>query len=159
MAGDPKCLGNDSGSGLPVDVHNQIDRERDRFAGALMRETHVRRNDAVRESRECLTRGICVDCTDRALVTGVQSLQQVEGFSTANLANQNPIRPVPQRRPQQVRDRDGWHRSLLAERLLQAASFEPHQIRFVDSDFGRLFDEDNPIRRGDGLRERVQQRA
>jgi hypothetical protein len=41
--------------------------------------------DTTRETRETLLRGICVDSRERAGVSRVQELQQIERFAAANL--------------------------------------------------------------------------
>ena len=78
--------------------------------------------------------------------------------ASADLADQNPIRPVAQCRPDEIRNRHRGQRRLLAEWDLGPPRFKPHEIRLLDQDFGRLLDENDPIAVGDRCGERIQQR-
>ena len=87
---------------LPVetgDVHNEMDRQRNGFARAPMRQSHIRQKDAVREPRQRLLCGVRVYRTQTAQVASVQCLQQIECFGTTYLTDQNAIRSMTKRGP------------------------------------------------------------
>ena len=92
-------------------------------------------------------------------MAGVQRLQQVERFRAAHFADQNPVGPVPQRGAEQVGDRDRRQRRFLAERGLRAPRLEPHEVRLVDQDLGRLLDEDDAVVGRNRRRQRIEQRG
>jgi hypothetical protein len=84
------------------DVHDHVNRERDRLAGTSMREADIRRQDAMRKARECLLGRVCVDCAHAPKMAGVEGLKKVERFGAAYLANENPVRSMPECRAQQI---------------------------------------------------------
>src|SRR5438270_10631627 len=88
----------------------------------------------------------------------VERLEQVEGFGATDLADQDPVRAMPERRAQQIGDRDGRQRRLLAERRLRASRLESDEVRLLDHDLGRLFDQYDAIVVRDRGGQRVQQR-
>ena len=91
-------------------------------------------------------------------MSGVERLQKVERLRAAHLADEDPVRTMPQRRSHQVGDRHRRHRLFLAERRLRSSRLEPDEIRLVDPDLGRLLDQDDAVLRRDRLRDGVEER-
>src|SRR5581483_11041708 len=126
-------------------VHDQVDRQSDGFADASVRQSDVRREDAMRHSRQCLVGGVCVDRAQASKVTGIEGLQEVECLSPAYLADDDAIGPVPECCAEQVGDRDSGQRRLMSERHLRASRFESEEIRLLKMDFRGLLDYDDPV--------------
>ena len=55
-------------------------------------------------------------------MSGIERLQQVERLGPPYFTEQNPIRPVPQRCAEQIRDRDRRQGLLVTERRLSSIS-------------------------------------
>ena len=123
------------------DVHDEVNRQRDGFARAPVRQSDVGGQHTVRQAREGLLRGVRVDGAQAAEMPGVQRLQQVERFRATDLADEDAIGPMPQGRAEQVGDRDGRQRRLLAERRLRTPCLEPKHVRFVQVNLCRLLDQ------------------
>ena len=94
-------------------------------------------------------RGVGVKRRERPGVSGVERLQQIEGFPAANLTQEDAVRSQPERRLQKIANRDRRQTWLLA------AGLEPNQIRFSDLDLGGVFDQDDALLVGDGGGESV----
>ena len=92
---------------------------------------------------------------DGALMSGVKRLQQVERFRTSNFADENAIRPMPQRRPQKIGNRYRRQWCLLAEWLLGPSRFKSHEVWLVDLNLRRLFDQHDAITWIESRSERV----
>ena len=80
-----------------------------------------------------------MDSGKRARMSGVECLQQVEGFSAADLTQNDPVRPVPQSRAQQIPDRDGRQVRLAAARL------KPNHVVFCNLNLSSLLDHDQTV--------------
>ena len=59
-----------------------------------MRQTNIRSQHTVSETRQRLFSRICVDSAETTEMTCIQRLQKVEGLGSTHFANKNPIRPV-----------------------------------------------------------------
>src|SRR5687767_5424688 len=136
-----------------------MDRQRDGFPRASMRETDVCGQHTMREPRQRLFGVVRMDRGHAPEMAGVESLQEVERLRTTNLPYEDPIGTMAQCRPNQVGDGHGWHRLLLAKRYLGSSRLEPNEIGLVDENFGRLFDQDNTVLRRNRLRHRVEKRG
>ena len=128
-----------------VDVDDQVDGQGDRFASAVVREPDVGRQNAVRQSRQRLLGGVRVDGAERALVAGVERLQQVERLCAAHFANQDPIGPVPQRRPQRSAIVTAGSGASWPNGRWWPARLEADQVGLLDQDLGRLLDQDDAV--------------
>ena len=93
-----------------------------------------------------LAAGTRVQGRQRAVVPGVERLQQIPGLAAANLSEDDPVRAVPQRRSDQVP-----HRHLRCPTCLPSR-FKPNQIWMLQLQFHRVFD------RQDALASRYQAR-
>ena len=120
-------LGNSAVAIDASDVHDHVNRERDRLAGTSMREADIRRQDAMRKARECLLGRVCVVCAHAPKMAGVESLKKVECFSAAYLANENTVWSMPECRPQQIGNRHRRQWSLVSKWRLGPPGFEPQQ--------------------------------
>ena len=95
--------------------------------------------------------GVGMDRTKSSGMSGIQSLQQVEGFRSAHLAQEDTVRPQAQCLAEQVTDTDSRQIELLAP------CFETNQIRGVDRDFRCVFDQDNALVLGQECRQSVEE--
>ncbi len=100
------------------DVHDDVNRERDRLADATMRETHVRREHAVRQTREGLLGRVCMDGAGAPEMAGVQRLEEIEGFGAAHFTDEDAVRSVAQRGSEEIGDGDGRKGRLVSNRRL-----------------------------------------
>ena len=95
---------------------------------------------------------------ETAQMTRVQGLQQVERLGAAYLTDQDPIRPVTQRRPQKIRDGDGRQGCLMPDRRLCASRLQPDEIWLLQMNLCGLLYDDDPVvignQRGQGVQER-----
>src|SRR6185295_1354269 len=112
-----------------------MDGQGDSLADASVRQSDVRREDAVRQSRQRLVGGVCVDRAQASEVTGIEGLQQVECLSPADLADDDAIGPVPEGCTKQVGDRDSWQRCLMSQRHLCPSRFESKKVWLIEVDF------------------------
>jgi hypothetical protein len=81
---------------------------------------------------------------------GVERLEKVKCFASANFTNQDAIGPVPERGADQISDGDGWQARLLPAR------FESHEIGFVHLNFSGVLNQDDPLAITDERGERCQ---
>src|SRR5262245_39190415 len=105
------------------DVHDEVNRKTVCFGYTRMRTPDVRCQYAVGQACQGLFCGVRVDRAETAEVSGVQRLQQVERFGAAYFADEDAIRPMPQGRTKQVRDRDRRQWRFLAECRLCTPGF------------------------------------
>ena len=151
-------LGHGAASTDAGDVRTTVDGQRDRLTRAPMRQADVGGQDAMRQPRQCLLGGVRVNRAQAAEMAGVQRLQQVERFRAAHLADQDPIRPVPQRGPEQVGDRD--RRAAAPPGRAAPAPVVPRGAprSACQMNLGRLLDDDHAVVVGNVGRQRIQQR-
>src|SRR5262245_153345 len=110
-------------------MDDDVYRKGNGLPDAVVRQAGIRGQDAMREARQRLVRGVRVDGRQAALMSGVEGLQEIKCFGTANLTDKNAVGSVAERRLDQVGDRDGRQRSLVAERRLCPPRFEAQEIR------------------------------
>src|SRR5579859_3713893 len=84
-------------------------------------------------------------------MTCVEGLKQVEGFSPANLTDNDAVGPVAKRGFEQVPDGD------CRDSVLLSAGLEANENRFVDLDFGGVFDQHDAFFVGDESGEDIQE--
>ena len=115
----------------------------------------ARRLPAARASRAAAAhlRALRVHRRQRAVVPGVHRLQHVERLAAAHLAHDQPVGPHPQRVADELADRD-----VAAALEARGTRLEPHDVRPVDAELGRVLDRDDPLGRVDEPRERAEQR-
>ena len=89
-----------------------------------------------------------------ALVSGVQRGEEVDDFSAANLADNDPVRPHAQRLADQLPQRD-----LPRTFDIRHPGHQPDQVRMLRCEFRCILDADNPFVRGDGAERSGEQRG
>ena len=94
----------------------------------------------MRQARQGLLGGVCVDRAQTAEMARVQRLQQVERLSAAHLADEDAIRPMTKRGPEQVGDGHRRQWRSCPQRRLSAPGLEPKDVRFVQVNLRRLLD-------------------
>jgi hypothetical protein len=150
-------LGNSAVAIDASDVHDHVNRERDRLAGTSMREADIRRQDAMRKARECLLGRVCMDCAHAPKMAGVESLKKVECFSPAYLANENTVWSMPECRAQQIRNRHRRQWSLVSKWRLGPPGFQPHDVWFVQVYFSGFLNHHDAVATWDVCGQRVEQ--
>ena len=122
-----------------------------------MRQSNVRGEHAVRQSRQRLLRRVRMDSAQAALVAGVERLEQIERLGPAYLADENPVRAVAQGRAHEVGDGDGRQRGFRTEWQLRPSGLESQQVRLLEMDFRGFFDHHDAIPVWDPCREGVEE--
>ena len=77
-----------------VDMNDNVERIADVGLDGAVRQFNAALQNAARESRQALLRGTGMNRGQRAGVTGVEKLQEVEGLAGPDFAQQDPIWPV-----------------------------------------------------------------
>ena len=97
--------------------------------------------------------GVGVDGAAAALVTGVHRGQQVGDLGAAHLADHEPVRPHPQRLPDEVGQRDG-----AGELGVGRAALHPDHVRVRGRELAGVLDDDDPLVRRDQREQGREQR-
>src|SRR5579859_3787171 len=84
-------------------------------------------------------------------MTCVEGLKQVEGFSPANLPDNDAVGPVAKRGFEQVPNGD------CRESVLLSSGLKANKIGFADLDFGSVLDQDDAFFARDESREDIQE--
>ena len=95
-----------------------------------------------------------VNRAHRTGVTGVERLQQVEGFAAAYLADHDSVGAHPQRRAHEVAHGGG-----AGALTVRGPCLEPHHMRLREAQLRGLLDRDDATVAVDAAGERVQQRG
>ena len=93
-----------------------------------------------------------MDGGHRTVVTGVEGLEHVERFHTADFADDDPIGPHAQRRPH-----ERSHPHTAGALGVRWPRFEPDDVRLREPELGGLLDRDDAFGGWDRAGERVQQ--
>src|ERR1700693_5435916 len=91
---DQENFGNVSPSRPAFDMYDHVQGVGDVRLNRAVRQFDPALQDAAREPREAWWRGVRRDGGKRPRVPGVQELQQIEGFATANLPENDAVRAV-----------------------------------------------------------------
>src|SRR5262245_58550704 len=91
-------------------------------------------------------------------VTRVEGLQEVKGLRSPDLADDDPIGPVSQRCPDQIRACDGRPWRLVSGWYLGPTRLKPNQVRLFKMYLSRLLDNDDAVVVRDPRGQRVQKR-
>lgn len=86
VAVDFEHLGDEPASRPSFHLHNDMERIRDIGLDGSVREVDPALENTARESGKSLLRRICVNGRERPRMPRIQELQEIERFSTANLA-------------------------------------------------------------------------
>src|SRR5271154_2583017 len=84
-------FGNEPPARPTFQLDYDVERISDIGFDCRVREIDPALKDAARETRESLPSGICVNRRERTRVAGVEELQKIEGLSTANFSQENPV--------------------------------------------------------------------
>ena len=126
------------------DLHDRVDRGRELGAHRGERERDPTEQHERLEPGERVGRRVRVHGRERAVVTGVERLQHVEGLAAAHLADDQPVGPHPQR---------GAHQLAHAHRAralgVRGPRLEAHDVRMPEPQLGGLLDRDDPLGRRD----------
>jgi hypothetical protein len=125
------------------------DLRADRFRGQI----NTGHADHVFEPGQRLARRVRMDRAHGPVVAGVHRLQHVESLGAADLAEDDPVGAHTQGVAQQVA-----HRDLATAFEVRRPSFQPHDMRLLQLQFGRVLDRHGPFSRVDQPRQRIQQR-
>src|SRR5580704_12875716 len=136
---DKENFGNISAPRPTFDLDDDIERIGDVSLDGSVRKFDTALQDTTRETRETLLRGICVDRRERAGVSRVQELQQIERFAAANLPEHDSVRAVAEGSLQEIAN--GYCRKT----VLFAARFEPDEVFLAQVNLRRVFDDEDPL--------------
>ena len=136
----------------PPQMDQDVDRRRDLSADRLDRQFHTHQRHRLQAAQH-IRRTVGVPRGHRH-VAGVHRLQHVDRLPAAHFTHDDPVGAHPQRRADQVPDRDGAQPVKAALPRLH-----PHQILHVaDLQLGVVLDRDDPLVLRHELGERVQER-
>ena len=85
----------EANAAAPRQVEHVADRVGNLVSYCVIRQVDAALKHARREARQRLHAGVRVNCRQRAGMTCVQRLQQVERLGTTHFANHNAIRSMP----------------------------------------------------------------
>ncbi len=126
VVADSEKLGDTPVAAITCDVHHMVNRQRNRFPRAAVRQADVGGQHAVPEPRQRLLRCVGVNGAETAKMPRVQRLQQIERLSAADFADQNAVRTMPQCGAQQIGNGHGREGCFLTERCLCPSRLESH---------------------------------
>ncbi len=86
-------------------------------------------------------------------VTGIQKLQKIEGFASANLTEQDPVRAMTKSGFEEVADR------YARKAALRMARLKPDKVGLGDLNLRRVLNQDNPLFLGYESAEDIQRRG
>src|SRR5439155_10088720 len=110
---DPDDLDDDPAVPAPLQVNEKPDRLGDCHANGRVGQLDPALQHAAREPPQGAPGRVGVDRRERAGMTRVERLQEVERLASPDLPQDDAVGPVPQGRPDQVPDRDGRQAGLL----------------------------------------------
>src|SRR3984957_8000946 len=90
----------------------------------------------------------------RAVVTGVHRLEQIEGFRSANLADDDAFGPHAQAVLYEI-----THGDLADAFQIRRARLEPHYMGLLELEFGRVLAGDDSLIKVDIVRQTIQERS
>ena len=96
------------------------------------------------EAAQSLARRIGVHRAHRSVVAGIHRLQKIKGFGSANLADDDALRPHAQAVAHQVAHCHG-----AGAFEIRRACLEPHDMRLLQLEFGRVLAGDDAFGRID----------
>ena len=126
----------------------------DLLAHRLGRQLEARHRHHVLEAGQRVARGVGVDGAHRAVVAGVHRLQHVDGFLAADLAEDDPVGAHAQRVLDEVA-----HGDLALALDVGGAGLQPHHVRLLQLQLGRVLDRHRALAVVDHPAHGVQQRG
>src|SRR5713226_3776548 len=139
VAVDEEDFGNVSASRPALDMDHNIEGISDVGLDSPIGEVHAALQNTTCEAREALLRGVRMDGGQRAGVPGVQELQEIKCFATANLSENDAVRAVAEGSHEEFADGDCW------KAILFTAGFKPNEIFLGEVNLGRVFDNKHPL--------------
>src|SRR6266853_6089996 len=136
---DQENFVNVSASRPALDVDDDIERIGDVGLDGPIREVHATLQNTTGEACEALLCGVRMDGGQRAGVPGVQELQEIEGFASANLPENDTVGAVAEGCLQQVSDSDS------GKAVLFAASLESNEVFLREVNLGSVLDHKHPL--------------
>src|SRR5229473_8440652 len=136
---DQEDFGNVSASRPALDVDDDIEGIGDVGLDGPIGELHAALQNTACEACEALLRGVRMDGGQRAGVPGVQELQEIEGFATANLSENDAVRAVAEGSLQEIAN------SHCRKAVLFPARFKPDKVFLDQVNLGGVFDDEDPF--------------
>ena len=134
-------------------LHDHVDRGDDHLAQRLRGQREAAHGDHRFDARQRLARAVGVQRSHRAVVAGVHRLQKVEGFRSAHLADDDPLRTHAQAVPDEVA-----HGDLALAFDVGRAGFQADDVRLLQLQLGRVLAGDDALVGVDVAGQAVQQR-
>ena len=139
--------------GRPLLADDEVDRVGDLVADRRERQPDVGHQRERLEPAQRLGRAAGVDRAERAGVPGAQRDEQVERLGPAHLADDQPVRPHPQRVAHEPADRH-----LAATLEVRRPRLEPHDVRQRQPQLGGVLDRHDALGGIDERGERAERR-
>ena len=134
-------------------MDHDIERRRDLRADGRRGQLATHQDHRLQPADHIL-RTVCVTGRQRAVVAGIHRLQHVQSRSVTHLADDDPVRSHPQRRPDQIPDTD-----LQVSFQIRVPRFQTDDVLCVrNPQFRRILDRDDPFLLRHEFRKRIQKR-
>src|ERR1700732_323186 len=136
---DEENLGNVSASRAAFDLDDDIEGISDVCLDCPIREVHAALQNTTGEAGETLLRGVGMDGGQGSGVPGVQELQKIEGFTTANLPENYAVGAVPEGSLKEIAN------GHCGKAVLFATCFKPDEVFLHQLNLGGIFDDEHPF--------------
>src|SRR5829696_2468239 len=134
-------------------LYDDVDGGADHLADRPRRQREAAHGDHRFKPGQALPRRVRVQRAHGAVVARVHGLEQVEGFGAANLADDDAFGPHAQAVAHEVA-----HRDLALPFEVRRPGLEPHDMRLLELQLGRVLAGDDALVELDVVREAVQER-
>ena len=134
---DQENFGNVPASRPALDMDDDVERISDVGLDGTIGEVHAALQNTTCEPCEALSRGVRMDGGQCAGVTGVQELQEIEGFATTNLPENDTVRAVAEGGLQKIANGHCWKSVLLA------AGLKPNEVFLSQLNLCRILDHED----------------
>ena len=124
----------------PGELHDDVDRRGDLIADVRGRKLDVRHHRHRLEAPEQVPAGVRVGGRQGPVVAGVHRLEHVEGFTPADLADDDPVGAHPEGVADEV-----TNRHLAATLDVRRPRLERDDVRLMQAELGRVFDRDQAL--------------
>src|SRR5690606_5583653 len=131
-------------------LHDEVDPRMDLAAYRLGGHAPIGEGQSL-EAPESLRRGVGVDGGEASQMAGVEGPQHVQGLRPAHLANDDPVRAEPERRPQELTQADS-----AVTVGVRRMSLEPDHVP-REGEFGSVFDRHHSLVWGNLRRQQVEE--
>ena len=137
VPGNLDNLGDESSSRSAFEMNQKIEGVCDVALDRPVRQFDTALQNATGEAVECLGSGVGVDCRNCAGMSGIQQLQQVKGFGSPNLAQQDSVGTMAKARLEQFADGHG------GKAVLLTPGFKADQVRCSNLNLRGVLDDEN----------------